>query len=70
MQASENSCGTLYLRTAISISMPGIVDLAQDLLDAAHGLSEQAGGSVSSTTTTCPGLPAPVADLGIITSWP
>jgi hypothetical protein len=47
-----------------------VVDLAQHLLDAPDGLAIQAGGSVSSTTTTWPGLAVPVAPLGISTSWP
>jgi hypothetical protein len=39
--ASENSCGTPYLRTAISISMPGSSISPKHFLDATDRLAEQ-----------------------------
>ena len=48
MQASENSCGTPYLRTAISISMPGSSISPSTSLTRPTGWPKRLGGSVSS----------------------
>ena len=50
--ASENWCGTLYLRTAISISIPGSSTSPRTSLIRPTGCPYKAGGSTSSTTTT------------------
>ena len=70
IQASENSCGTLYLRTAISISMPGSSASPSTSMTRPTGCPYKDGASVSSTTTTCPVEAEPVAVFGISTSWP
>ncbi len=64
MQASENSCGTPYLRTAISISMPASSISPSTSFTRPTGCPYRLGGSVSSTTTTCPGLARPGRALG------
>src|SRR6218665_1785087 len=60
--AAENSCGTPYLRTAISISMPGSSTSPSTSVMRPTGWPNNAGGSGSSTTPTCPrfATPAPI----------
>ena len=56
----EKRCGTSYLRTAISISMPGSSMSPSTSVTRPTGCEYMDGGSVSSTATTCPAAPLAV----------
>ena len=68
--ASEKMCGTSYLRTAISISMPGSSISPSTSVTRPSGCECSEGGSVSSIATTWPALAPATALRGTMMSWP
>ena len=68
--ASEKMCGTSYLRTAISISMPGSSISPRTSVTRPSGCECSDGGSVSSIATTCPAVAPATALRGTMMSWP
>ena len=63
-------CGTSYLRTAISISMPGSSISPSTSVTRPTGCECIDGGSVSSIATTWPALASAMAFFGTMMSWP
>ena len=63
--SGEKRCGTSYLRTAISISMPGSSMSPSTSVMRPTGWECSEGGSVSSTATTWPASAFAVAFFGI-----
>jgi hypothetical protein len=68
--SAENWCGTSYLRTAISISMPGSSISPSTSVTRPTGCEYIDGDSVSSIATTCPALAFAIAFFGIKMSCP
>ena len=68
--ASEKMCGTSYLRTAISISMPGSSISPSTSVTRPTGCECIDGGSISSIATTWPALASAMPLLGTMMSWP
>ena len=66
----ENWCGTSYLRTAISISMPGSSISPSTSVTRPTGWEYIEGDSVSSIATTWPAVALAIAFFGIRMSWP
>jgi len=66
----EKRCGTSYLRTAISISMPGSSISPSTSVTRPTGCEYMEGGSVSSMATTCPALALAIAFFGTKMSCP
>ena len=63
-------CGTSYLRTAISISIPGSSISPRTSVTRPTGCECIDGGSISSIATTWPAFASAMPFFGTMMSWP